>query len=271
MQYEENFLLPIFIKHYSQFFPLNSIYVIDHGSSDNFVPEGVNRIYIPRDRDFSENDRLSLVKNIADGLLKYYDYGIYADCDELIALDYFNESDLADYPVVYVCGFDCYPGVLDGSERILGLAHSGMCKPLIFKEVPNWSNGFHFSDKHSPQLELSIPMAHVRYLFPSQISKRVEVRKRVYSSLIARERDEGFDMHWHEGDKTVSEFFEYSTMLEQKNTQISLFSNFERNRLFNERASQGVFVKHSFYVPKADYKLLEERFDLTDIFPRLLD
>jgi hypothetical protein len=271
MQYEEKFLLPIFIKHYSQFFPLNCIYVIDHGSSENFVPEGVNRIYIPRDRDFSEEDRLSLVKSIANGLLKYYDYGVYADCDEFIALNYFDEKSLSDCPVVYVCGFDCFPEVVEGKERILGLVNPGMCKPLIFKELPNWNCGFHFSDIHHPSLELSIPMAHVRYLFPSQISKRVDIRKKVYQSLVSNERARGFAAQWDAGEKAVSNFFEYLTMLTDKNPQISSFNNFERGRLFDKRTIAGIYISRSIFTAKGNYEFSEERFDLTDIFPGLLD
>jgi len=271
MQYEEKFLLPLFIQHYSQFIPLNCIYVIDHGSSENFIPPGVNRIYIPRDKDFSEFDRLLLIKNIADGLLKYYDYGIYADCDEFIALNYFDEKVLSDYPVAYVCGFDCYPEVVDGKTRILGLSNPEMCKPLIFKEVPGWYCGFHYSEKHSPPMELTIPMAHVRYLFPSQISERVDVRKKVYSSIISREKDLGFDTHWSAGEKAVSEFFMYAATLAQKKSQISLFNNFERNRVFNELTTAGVYIRQSTFRAKGNYKIFEERFDLTDIFPGLLD
>jgi len=268
MQYEEKFLLPLFIKHYSQFFPLDCIYVIDHGSSQNFVPDGVNRIYIPRDRDFSEVDRLSLIKNIADGLLKYYDYGAYTDCDEFIALNYFDEKSLSDCPVAYVCGFDCFPEVVDGKERILGLVNPEMCKPLIFKELPNWNYGFHLSAIHHPSLELSIPMAHVRYLFTSQISQRVNIRKMVYSSLVSKERAIGFDAHWDAGEKALSKFFEYLTMLADKNPQISSFNTFERGQLFNKQTI-GIYAARSVFTSKGGYEIFEERFDLTDFFPVL--
>lgn len=271
MQYEEEFLLPIFIKFYSQFFPLNCIYVIDHGSSKNFVPQGVNRIYIPRDRSFSETDRLSLVKSVADGLLKYYDYGVYADCDEFIALNYFDEKGLSDSPVAYVCGFECFPGVVDGKDRILGLIDPELCKPLIFKELPHWNCGFHYSTIHQPSLELSIPMAHARYLFPLQISRRVNLRKMVYQSLVSRERNMGFAGHWDAGEKAVSSFFEYLTLLVDKNPHISQFNNFERDRLFEKRTIVDGNVSRSEFISKGGYKLSQGRVDLTDIFPGLLD
>ena len=37
MQFDENFLLPIFVKHYAKYVPLNNIYVID----DPFFSTGV--------------------------------------------------------------------------------------------------------------------------------------------------------------------------------------------------------------------------------------
>ena len=41
MQYDESLILPIFLKHYSHYFPAENIFVIDHGSQVNLIPEGV--------------------------------------------------------------------------------------------------------------------------------------------------------------------------------------------------------------------------------------
>ena len=92
MQYNEDIHLSIFLRHYSRFFKPENIYVIDHGSIKNNVPNEYNRIYVPRHKPFSETDRLSLIKGICHGLLPYYDYGVYADCDELINLQGVDSS-----------------------------------------------------------------------------------------------------------------------------------------------------------------------------------
>ena len=80
----------------------------------------------------------------------------------------------------------------------------------------------------------------------------------------------GFDAHWDAGEKALSKFFEYLTMLADKNPQISSFNNFERGQLFNKQTFAGVYVSRSIFTAKGNYELFEERFDLTDFFPVLL-
>jgi hypothetical protein len=155
MQYDESLMLPIFLKHYSQYFPAENIFVIDHGSKVSLIPEGFNRIYVPRDRPFSENARLDLIQKITQGLLNYYDLGVYADCDELISFLDVDFDSLAD-TVTYVAGFEVF---LNKSSQIIGALNPLECKPLIFKKTPTWSLGFHSSNA-KPSI-LSIPMAHI--------------------------------------------------------------------------------------------------------------
>jgi hypothetical protein len=115
-------------------------------------------------------------------------------------------------------------------------------------------------------------MAHIRYLFPSQIANRVDIRKKVYQSLVSEERDRGVALHWNDGEKELKYFYAHSSMLRQKNTNVSNFNSIERKHLFDEQVSLGIYVKKNFYIPKvSDYKLLETRFDLTDIFPELIN
>src|SRR3954451_2480512 len=74
MQYEEKVMLPIFLSHYARYFPKSGTYVLDHGSTENHVPEGVNRIWVPRDRPFSEQRRRAAVSYIVASLLQHYDW-----------------------------------------------------------------------------------------------------------------------------------------------------------------------------------------------------
>lgn len=75
MQHEEHFMLQVFLDHYTRYFPEECIYIIDHGSRVQTTHSRVNRIFVPRDKPFSELDRLTLVKSIASGLLRYFDWG----------------------------------------------------------------------------------------------------------------------------------------------------------------------------------------------------
>jgi hypothetical protein len=273
MQYDEEFLLPIFINHYSKHIPLKNIFVIDHGSAVDLVPPGVNRIYVPRDRPFSEVDRLNLVKHISAGLLKYYDYGIYADCDELIALQYFSEDQLKDSEAIYVAGFDVYVGgeEKNSNKQLMGLVNPNECKPLIFKTVPDWGLGFHFSKKQLPAEYLEIPMAHVRFRFPEENSKRIETRRRVFQAMSDNEKKAGVDSHWQDGEKNYNEFTSRANFLKDSNSDINNFQAIERDKLFKRvKAASSSPINPYFYIQKGGYEIFGSRFDLTNIFSELI-
>lgn len=269
MQYNEYFLMPIFIRHYNKYFSLNNIFVIDHGSDSNLIPPGVNRIYVPRDRPFSEVDRLNLIKHISAGLLKYYDYGVYADSDEFIALEYLCEDKLKDTDVIYVAGFDVY---IDKDKKdLIGLINPHECKPLIYKTVPNWGVGFHSSNIQFPSEKLEIPMAHVRYLFPDEITERFNIRRMVFQSMKENEKKAGLDFHWQEGLTNFKEFARHAMYLKDTNSFISSFNGIDRDKLFNKvkTTNPNGSIQYIFK-QKGGYELLKERYLLTALFPELI-
>lgn len=77
MQYNDDYFMPIWVRHYEKYFKHESMYVIDHGSDQNFVPQAVNRIYVPRNKGFDELDRLSMVQGVVFSLMKCYDWGFF--------------------------------------------------------------------------------------------------------------------------------------------------------------------------------------------------
>jgi hypothetical protein len=273
MQFDEDFLLPIFVEHYAKYVPLKNIYVIDHGSSRDFIPPGVNNIYVPRDRPFSEIDRLALIKHISAGLLKYYDYGVYVDCDELIALEKFCEDKLKDSSVVYVAGFEVYAdrGIGNSGKQLMGLINPRMCKPLIFRVVPDWVVGFHLSTKQLPADKLEIPMAHVRFLFPEKHRERIMTRRKVFQTMQATEKKAGVDQHWEDGELHLNKFIGHVKHLEDKDSIVLPFDAVDRDKLFSKARKPANDESNSFFFkPKGQYDLLEERYDLSEQFPDLL-
>lgn len=273
MQHDEKFLLPIFINHYAKYVPLNNIFVIDHGSAADLTPPGVNKIYVPRDRPFSEFDRLALIKHISAGLLKYYDYGVYADCDELIALEYLCEDKLKESSVIHVAGFDVYAGKdnKNSSDRLMGLINSNECKPLIFTIVPDWAAGFHFSRRQLPPVKLEIPMAHVRFLFPEEKTARISTRRKVFQSMQENEKKVGHSRHWEDGEAGFNKFTSHTNDLHDKNSTILPFHEIDRDKLFKKVAvTSRAETTLTFYIPKIQQTLPDERYDLTEKFPDLL-
>jgi|APCry1669189567_1035234.scaffolds.fasta_scaffold11519_2 hypothetical protein len=266
MQYDESLMLPIFLKHYSQYFSAKNIFVIDHGSKTSLIPDGFNRIYVPRDRPFSEAARLDLVKKIIQGLLNYYDLGVYADCDELISFQNVNFNSLAD-EVTYVAGFEVF---LNKSNQLIGALNPLECKPLIFKKTPAWNLGFHSSNA-KPSI-LSIPMAHIRYFNRELTRDRLIGRRTVHKNMDKTEGSHGIAAHWGDGDRELNEFYSY---IESNQANISTAKTFDRiqwNEVFNISTPESLYVQmEPRFHAKGDYKIFGGQFyNLTNFFPMIL-
>ena len=198
MQYNESFFLPIFLRHYSQYFDPKNIFVIDHGSDQNLIPPEFNRIYIPRDKPFSELERLDFIKGICTGLMRYYDVGIFADTDELIYLNDFNYEALKDSSPLHVAGFDCTVLEIDGKKKLIGIPVPFLCKAMIFNKTPDWSIGFHAVVNLELPEFFYIPMAHLKYLSESECHIRNISRASTYEKMNAFEKGHGIDLHWRD-------------------------------------------------------------------------
>ena len=262
-------MLPIFLDHYLQFFPPESIYVVDHGEPVTSEHVGINRISVPRNRAFSEVDRLNLVKSLANGLLPFFDWGVYADCDELIAMEYVDERALASQKVLSVVGFEVYREYHDGvpSHRLLGLLNPNMCKPLIFTTLPNWNAGFHLAVGVEPPLQLAVPMSHIRFLYPSVSRERMALRRGIPDSMPENERKEGFAGHWKRGEALLDEFEMLTTELDRLEAPIFPFAQISRDSVLQRFETfvpgQG---KIEFWGARGDYRSTKVRYDLTRQF-----
>ena len=98
MAYNESFNIPLWIKYYTNQVGPRNILVIDNDSDDDSVEHirSVPNIRYPRNK-FSDVERADFVSELANFLLKIYDYVIYADADEIIAADPTKYSSLVDF------------------------------------------------------------------------------------------------------------------------------------------------------------------------------
>lgn len=163
MAYNEHVNLPIWCDYYRRALPHGELFVIDHGSDDGSAANlhGVSRIPLPR-RQMDEMPRARFVSLLQASLLQYYDFVIYADCDELIVVDPGLSLTLEEY--LAACGYDHAAPIglniqhiidvepdLQGGRPILSQRrycyfHSQMCKPLISRVRLKWEAGFHRCD-----------------------------------------------------------------------------------------------------------------------------
>lgn len=263
-------MLPIFLDHYTRFFPEECIYVIDHGARIPTKHTAVNRISVPRDRPFSELDRLNLIKSIAGGLLGYFDWGVVADCDELIAIDHIDEQSLKQAKVMHVAGFEAYRGNVASPAAVLGLLNPAMCKPLIFATLPSWNVGFHLALEVEPLPELTVPMAHVRFLYPDIAAQRATVRLAIPESMPEAERREGMATHWARGGKVLEDFQRLTMGLAERRSAIVPFTAVPRDQVL-ERSEVPIpgHGKVVFWGARGGYETASMRHDITRPFAHL--
>lgn len=254
MQYNESLMLPIFLEHYSRFLDPKHIKVIDHGSTN--IPQYVNyeRTYIPRDRPFSESSRLRVIQHSVAGLLEYYDFGIFVDCDELIDLTNIHEINFQHNRIHHVAGFDVFFRKTSRGVRLHGLLNPGMCKPSIFSYIPYWSAGFHETSDQMSMLRL--PMAHTRFLFKDQCAQRLDSRILTYEAMPEIERKGGVDIHWKQGSDAMRDFYSFVNSKPQEDVR------------YFETINPSDFADSE--VKKRVYRYSNTEYDLTNIFPHLL-
>jgi hypothetical protein len=279
MQYDETLLFPYFIKHYLTYFKPSEIFVIDHGSPDTqfrYEAIGCNVIRVPRHRPYSEAARLKLIKNLASGLLEYFDAGLYVDCDELINLDNFQSTDLAGNHVIYVAGFDVFYSQTPQGIELHGLLRPSECKPLIFSRVPDWGYGFHGCDQEPNTLR--IPLAHIKYLFREESAKRMNNRTGIIMS--ETEKANGVGLYWSQGNSQYNEFFSLIDQVRENNIRIIDFSPIDPEPLFKARRpslfmarrqrAYGYSKRTYHYQPVTGNAMLDYEYNLGSYFPSLL-
>lgn len=284
MQYNEDRLLPIFLAHYAKYFAPENIFIIDHGStivqpwfSTN---KGYNRIYVPRDKPFSEDARLKLIKHLAEGLLEYYDGGVYVDADELINLDQLDANTLQTSPAVYAAGFDVYFKHTPAGKRLFGLLSPYECKPLIFKAVPDWGFGFH-NCEFAPAL-LTMPLVHLKFLFVGDAKARLNDRLTVLEAMSDAEKERGIDSHWKSGDVSLQKFYQLIDELERSKVPVVNFAAIDSSTLFkikkpsmfrratSQQRKHGRVKRTPYYHQCSDAYDLKQIYDLSAYFPDLL-
>jgi hypothetical protein len=178
MVYNEDWLLPIWIRYYSSHFGAENCYVIDHGSDDGSTRNlgGINVVRIPRSP--KDNDkRTRFVSRFVTALTEWYDGVLHTDVDELAVLDPTVGGSLLEYcahppnPCVTAIGFDIYQvanteSALDPTRPITLQRNyfrfsSSMCKPILTTGEITWKPGFHSSNH--PLFFDKLYLFHLRY------------------------------------------------------------------------------------------------------------
>jgi hypothetical protein len=194
MAYNEIDMLPIWLRYYAAQVGAEACYVIDHGTNDGSTRDlgGANRVRIPRSA-LDNPKRTDFCAEFCNALLKYYDYVIYTDSDEILTPDPAEHDNLIDYVsapgrevVTSAFGLNIvhrlhHESRIDIDRPILGqrrwgVANASMCKPLLIREPVKWAPGFH-SSKH-PIVFDGLFLFHLAYYDLQTALRRQEKRRR---------------------------------------------------------------------------------------------
>jgi len=175
----ENYFLPIWLKHYKKYFDNSDIYVLNHqsddGSTDNL---DVNVELIVNELAFDHQWLVDTVQNFQVKLLEKYDSVLFAESDELVYTlekplnEVIDEFLLDGSVLVQTCTAKEVMenlGVekeLELGDEIFQHRHQWYDNPIYHKtllsKVPLlWVWGFHFIKNGEPNKKYNLQMAHL--------------------------------------------------------------------------------------------------------------
>jgi hypothetical protein len=192
MAFNEKNKLPIWTRYYGTQLGTANCYVVDHGSSDGSTDNlvGFNQIRLPRSPQDNEK-RTAFIGELVNALLRYHDYVLYTDCDEILVPDPRKFMGIVDYcdkarpEYVTSIGIDLLhklpeEGPLDPEKPILqqrsyGHYSSAMNKPNLTSKPVTWWPGFH--SRELPAKFGDLFLFHLRYVDMTQTLQRLAITR----------------------------------------------------------------------------------------------
>ena len=157
---DEKDFLPIWISHYSKYFALSDIYVLDNDSQDGSTDNlSCNTIRVTHETAFDTSWLLTTAQDFQKTLLANYDYVLFAEADEMVFPDprkYKNFADFVNatrrdayrcsgYEIMQIPGKDHSLNIGESllRQRSMWYKTEHFCKPLLSKIPLRWIPGFH--------------------------------------------------------------------------------------------------------------------------------
>lgn len=193
--YNEDVLLPLWLRYYGAQLGREHLYIIDDGSTDGSVTglSGVNVIRLEREP-IDQDTRALAVSLFHNALQQHYDAVIFADVDEFLVIDPLLGLGLADYVGRHAgahtnaLGLNLVhnqfvepPYTSDQpvlAQRSFAEFSRGYCKQLIHKEPVFWLPGFHNTNQKT-SLGVGLYLFHLRALDYELSRKRINNRNRL--------------------------------------------------------------------------------------------
>jgi hypothetical protein len=190
----ENYFLPIWLKHYKKYFTNDDIYVLDHQSTDGST-EGldVNVELITNELAFDHQWLVDTVQNFQSKLLEQYESVLFAESDELVYTlgkplnEVIDEFLLDEQSIVQTCTAkevmenigvekELEPGDEIFKHRNQWFDNTIYHKTLLSKVPLKWVWGFHFTKNASVDKKHKLCLVHLHRCDFNFMLKRHEER-----------------------------------------------------------------------------------------------
>jgi hypothetical protein len=160
---DEELYLPIWLKYYSKYFPMEDIYVLDHQSTDGSTTDlPCNVKVVENEKAFDSLWLLHVVTKFQSELFEKYEYVVFAESDEILITLENPENNLHDHIQMMknigrnfdvATGFELvHHSILEGSydtsrpildQRRHWYRETHYDKTLISRVPIEWGIGFH--------------------------------------------------------------------------------------------------------------------------------
>jgi hypothetical protein len=231
---DETVFLPIWVKYYSKYFPMEDIYVLDHQSIDGStlnLPCNVQTV--KNNEAFDSSWITDTVKAFQVKLLEEYEYVVFAEGDEILISLEDPGYDLYDHIKMMkevgrnfdvATGYELMQNVLtestyDSTHPVLTqrrhyYPNNLYNKTLITNIALDWTPGFHECQfKASPNKALHLLHLH-RFDFQHYMQRKI--RNTSYNLAKPRKPGDNFQQHF----KEMKEMREYYFKQEDKLTKL---------------------------------------------------
>lgn len=219
---DEAVLLPIWLRHYGGQVGYRNLFVIDDRSSDGSTTQlNIGGVFRRDLRPFDEIERALEISLFVQELLRFYDWVIYTDVDELLILDPVLSLPLSDYLqrmsgnhlnavginlLQHPNGEGDYTSdspVL--TQRKFGALARGYFKQLVHRAPARFAAGFHWTNR-SRNYAPGLYLLHLAFFDRETTRKRWMVRNKIQWSEAAMEAGHGAQFRVP-GDEFVEERF----------------------------------------------------------------
>jgi Glycosyl transferase family 2 len=210
MAYQDYYFLKRWVDYYGRQFGRQHLYILSHGGDPEHdrICEGANVIRVPRDPTLFRMDRRrwGFMSKFSAGMLRYYNWFVVGDVDEVVIVDPAEAPDLPTYLARYddaktapksLCPFalelihnpDVEPEPLEDDKPILSRrrvfrANANYAKPCVLRVETNFTIGGH-ANNHQPRvLDPHLYLIHLRFFDYQTVTARLQGRKELRKTMV---------------------------------------------------------------------------------------